>query len=376
MELNLENIKLELNEIEQNIIHSFSILEKVDLNEYPGCTKVAEIEVEVNGETAVLTVGFPKNFPNELPKFYDKRNLFGSIPHKLSNGFLCFTRSESLLLDVRYPASILLGCMIKVKRLIEDGIKGVNQKELIEEFEVYWQQGEKSLDIYAHIDTTNSTLRELNLWNKKLKNDDFIFVAAEKNDSLEKVISRIFHMDVDKASMYRCLYIPLKDDTFLLPPLIGEKWDFGDLKRNVFSNLSEENRKEFNRLVNKPIKGVRSSFEFILIGLPTPKGNVALFGYQMNANLFNFKSPKNKNKYKRQLHPFISKPKDSTLYKVNIERWHPNHLLNRTGGNTGLMDKHILIAGAGSIGSEIAIRFAKAGVKKISLVDFDLLEFE
>src|SRR4051812_15960578 len=115
MQLSLKDIKLELNEIEQNIIRSFSILEEVDLKGYPGCNKVAEIEVEVNGETAVLTVGFPKNFPNELPRFYDKRNLFGAIPHKLSNGFLCFTRSESLILDVRYPASILLHCMMKVK---------------------------------------------------------------------------------------------------------------------------------------------------------------------------------------------------------------------------------------------------------------------
>jgi molybdopterin-synthase adenylyltransferase len=375
MQLSLKDIQSELSELDQNIIRTFSILEEFDIDDYPGCIKVAEIEVEVNGETAVLTVGFPKDFPNALPKFYDKRNLFGAIPHKLSNGFLCFTRSESLILDVRYPASILLNCLIKVIRLIEDGIKGINQQEFMDEFEVYWQS-DTLFRIYAHIDTTNSMLRELNLWNKKADNDEFIIVATEKKDPLEKVINHIFHMDVNKASRFRCLYIPLKEGTFMLPPLNEEKWDFADLKINIFSNLSEENSKEFFRLVNKPIKGVRSSLEFIILGLPTPRGNVALFGYGMNANLFNFKSPKNKNKFKRQLHPFISKPKEATLYKANIERWHPNHLLNRTGGNTGLMDKHILIAGTGSVGSEIAIRFAKAGVKKISLVDFDDLELE
>jgi molybdopterin-synthase adenylyltransferase len=375
MLLTLEDIKLELNEIEQNIISSFSILEGVDLEEYPRCTKVAEIEVQINGETAVLTVGFPEQFPNELPKFYDKRNLFGTIPHKMPNGFLCFTRSESLILDVRYPASILLHCLIKVIKLIEDGMKGINQKEFLDEFEVYWQNN-LLLNIYAHIDTTNTKLRELELWNKPAENDNFIVVAAEKRDSLEKVISRIFHIDVDNANKYRCLYIPLKKGTFLLPPINEEKWDFGDLKNNIFSNLSEENQKEFYRLVNKQINGVRSNLEFIIIGLPTPKGNVALFGYGMNGNVFDFKSRKNKNKLKRHLHPFISKPKDATLYKANIERWHPNHLLNRTGGNTELIDKHILIAGVGSIGSEIAMRFAKAGVRKISLVDFDKLELE
>lgn len=375
MLLTLEDIKLELSEIEQNIISSFTIMEEVDLEEYPGCTKVAELGVQINGETAVLTVGFPEKFPNELPKFYDKKNLFGIIPHKMPNGFLCFTRSESLILDVRYPASILLHCLIKVIKLVEDGMKGINQKEFLDEFEVYWQNN-LLLNIYAHIDTTNSKLRELDLWNKQAENDNIIIVAGEKRDSLEKVISRIFHIDVDKATKYRCLYIPLKEGTFLLPPLNEEKWDFGDLKNNIFSNLSEENRQEFYRLVSKQINGVRSSFEFIIIGLPTPKGNVALFGYGMNGNVFDFKSHKNKNKIKRHLHPFILKPKDAALYKANIERWHPNHLLNRTGGNTELKEKHILIAGVGSIGSEIAMRFAKSGVKKISLVDFDKLELD
>jgi molybdopterin-synthase adenylyltransferase len=375
MQLSLKDIQLELSEIEQNIIREFSILEEFDLDEYSGCTNVAEIEVEVNGETTVLTVGFPEKFPNELPKFYDKRNLFGTIPHKMPNGFLCFTRSESLILDVRYPASILLNCLIKVIKLVEDGLKGINQKEFLDEFEVYWQNN-LLLNIYAHIDTTNTKLRELNLWNKPVENNNFIVIAAEKRDSLEKVISQIFHIEVDKATKYRCLYIPLEEGTFLLPPINEKKWDFGDLKNNIFSNLSEGNRKEFTRLVNKPTKGVRANLEFIIIGLPTPKGNVALFGYGMDGNVFDFKSRKNKNKLKRQLHPFISKPKGATLFKVNIERWHPNHLLNRTGGNTELMNKHLLIAGTGSVGSEIAIRFAKAGVKKISLVDFDDLELE
>ncbi|WP_406878759.1 ThiF family adenylyltransferase [Bacillus cereus] len=374
MELTLEEIKSELDEIDQNIISSFTILGEPDLKEYPGCTKIAEIEIEVCGETAILSVGFPKNFPNELPKFYDKRNLFGSIPHKLSNGFLCFTRNESLIIDARYPASIVLNCLIKIVKLLEDGIKGINKKDFMDEFEVYWQR-KSMLDIFAHIDTTNSIVRELDLWSTKAKNDDVIIVSAEKNHSLEKVISRFFHINVNEANNFRCIYIPLKEGTLLLPPLNDETWDFADWKKSVFFNLSEENKKEFNRLVNKPIKDIRSNLEFIIIGLPISNDNVALFGCGMNGNLFHLKSYKN-NKYKKQIHPFIAKPKDATLYNASINRWHPDHLLNRTGGNTELKDKHILIAGVGSVGSEIAMRFAKAGVKKISLVDYDTLELE
>ncbi|WP_105979202.1 E2/UBC family protein [Bacillus paralicheniformis] len=138
MGINLEEIKTELNEINQDLISSFNILDQVDSKNYSGCTSLAEIEVEICGNPAVLTVGFPKNFPNEIPKFYDSKNQFGEIPHKLANGYLCFTRSESLLMDVRYPASILLNCLEKVIKLIEAGIKGENKDDFMQEFEVYW----------------------------------------------------------------------------------------------------------------------------------------------------------------------------------------------------------------------------------------------
>lgn len=374
MALALEEIKSELEEINQNIISAFNILEEPNLKEYPGCVKIAEIELEICGKNAIITVGFPEKFPNELPKFYDKRNLFGSIPHKLSNGFLCFTRNESLVLDTRYPASILLNCLIKVVKLLEDGIKGINKKDFTDEFEVYWQRN-WVLDIFAHIDTTNPTVRELDLWSTKAKNDDFIIVSAEKNHNLENVISCFFHINVNDDNKFRCIYIPLKEESLLLPPLNEEMWNLADFKKNVFSNLTTGNTKVLNRLINKPVENIRSNLEFIIIGLPMSNGNTALFGCGIKGTMFHLRSHKNSS-HMKQLHPFIAKPKDATLYNASINRWHPNHLLNRTGGNTELNNKHILIAGVGSVGSEIAMRFAKAGVNKVSLIDYDTLELE
>lgn len=378
MDYNLESIQYELDDIEQEIIKSFVFLERVDLQEYPGCKAIAKIEIEVFGEAAVLTVGFPKNFPNELPKFYDKNNHFGSIPHKMSNGFLCFTRSDSLIIDIRYPASILLNCLEKVIVLIEAGIKGENKSDYMDEFEAYWQQIGPPLNIYAHIDTSNTKLRELDLWwyRKQSDYDYSIIIGAEKFQSIEKAIKGIFHIDVKNSNKYRCIYFPLNEGTVISPPVDGEVWGFSELKNNIISNLSEGNKKLFFQIVNRSCKDYRSAFEFIIIGIPSSDNNVSLIGGAMNGNTFNLKSPKNKNKYRKLLHPFVSKPKDVKIFGASIERWHLSFMLNRTGGQTELIDKHVMIAGVGSVGSEVALRFAKAGVKKLTLIDNDTMKLE
>lgn len=148
MGIDLEEIKAELEKIDQELISSFNILDEVDSKKYTGCSSLAEVKVEICGEPAEITVGFPKNFPNEIPKFYDSKDLFGVIPHKLVNGYICFTRSESLLIDVRHPALILLNCLEKVIKLIEAGVKEENIDDFVKEFEVYW--GGSSDHICSH----------------------------------------------------------------------------------------------------------------------------------------------------------------------------------------------------------------------------------
>ena len=374
MEVSLEFIRKQILEMDQTLIRAFNPRDDFDKEKYSGFEAMAEIDVLICEEPAKLTVGFPKRFPNVLPSFYDDENQFGSIPHKLPGGLLCFTRSDSLLIDTRYPSSIVLNCLEKVISLIESGITGENQNDFMEEFEVYWIK-KSFLDIYAHIDTSNERVRELNLWSKNIPENDFFIAASEKKDdieSLEKLVKHLFKIDISNANKFRCFYIPLKEGTFLIPPL-DEKWSFSELKTNILSNLTEENLKTFNRLANRPVKS--TSLEYIIVGLPTPNGNVSLFGFGMTGNKIPFKSHKKNKETQKQVHPFILKPKDMSVYNAKINRWHPSHLIGRAGGHIQLNDKHILIAGVGSIGSEIAMRFAKAGVGKISMVDNDRLEF-
>lgn len=90
------------------------------------------------------------------------------------------------------------------------------------------------LDIFAHIDTTNLTVRELDLWVKKAKDDDFIIVSAEKNNNLEKAINCFFHININDDNKFRCIYIPLQEESLLLPPLYEEMWNLADFKKIFF----------------------------------------------------------------------------------------------------------------------------------------------
>lgn len=371
MAFNIEDLKSELREMGQNKIMDFTILEEVDKHTFWGCVSLAEIKIIVNNKPAVIAVGFPNDFPHELPKFYDHNNIFGDIPHKMINGFLCFTRNDSLLIDSRRPESILLYCVDRVIKLVEIGMKGENKKDFVEEFEVYWGG---VFTVHACIDTTNKKVRELNLWCKNI-NDDILNVATEKTEILNKTIFNLFKLDVKKERKYRCLYIPLKEGTFLFPPL-HNKWSFSKLKENVLSNLSEQNKAQFSHFVKKPVKDISPIYEYVIIGLPKSNGEYSLFGCILNGNTLKLKSFKRKNKGAQQIHPFVLNTKAINFYQTKIKRWHPEYLLNRTGGKRQLKDKHVLIAGLGSVGSEVALRFAKAGVKKISLIDFDDMQFE
>ncbi|MED2974079.1 ThiF family adenylyltransferase [Fictibacillus sp. B-59209] len=375
MRIPFKDLQSDIEEIEQNLLLSMRLLNDVNLDDYPFCDTVAEIEVLVCGEPAVFTIGFPTLFPHTLPLFFDKGNVFGTIPHKTSDGFLCYTRSDSVIIDSRYPGSLLLVCLKKVVQVIEAGLKKENTDEFSVEFEAYWKE-KHNLAVFAYVDTTNTRARELDLWYKETQAKDPVVICAEKGDNVESAIQQLFHIDVKDAKKFRCIYLPLKERSFLSPPDPDNRWDFTVFKQNLVKNLTDTNRKAYTKLIQKPVADVKPGLEFVISGLPLENGNVALFGGTMSGNTIVTKALAQPKNQRIQVHPFVWKPKNSEFLRATIKRWHPNHLLNRTGGQMELTDKHILIAGVGSVGSEVATRLAKAGIGKLTLVDWDVMEVD
>lgn len=55
--------------------------------------------------------------------------------------------------------------------------------------------------------------------------------------------------------------------------------------------------------------------------------------------------------------------------------WHGMKERNLAGSTEALVDAHVVIAGAGGLGSNIAIGLARSGVGHLTLIDFDVVDF-
>jgi molybdopterin-synthase adenylyltransferase len=371
----IEQTLNEISEIDHQLINNIKLAPESHEKRLRGCKQAVYIEIQINGKPSELLVGFPELFPNELPKFFDENNQFGFIPHKEPDGFICFTKSESLIIDVRYPGSILLNCLLKVIEVIENGVKGLNTKDFTKEFEVYWSRQSNVMDLYAHIDTSNKLVRLLDLF-QFVTGDKRLVIAGERNAGLSLPLKQLFHLDIKNGKRSRCLYFPLKRNTFLKPPQYNDSWDYSTVKENILSNLTKDNMNRFRKLLqNSDI--INSQFEFVIIGIPIDDDNMVLFGYEFQISPAQVRTNRRKHKVPiPRIHPLIQRPREQNITPLNINRWHPNHLLNRTGGSPGLTDKTVIVVGAGSVGSEIAMRAAKAGLKKLLIVDYDFMSMD
>lgn len=357
------NLEAELELHEQSMIREIVKISDVNSDIYRGSKNFAEIVIDINDEPATIFVGFKDDYPGSLPLFFDLNNVFGRIPHKEKDGFICFSRSEAIVIDRRYPVSLLLNCLEKVIDLIAKGISGENHEDYQLEFEAYWRHIAKGR-VYGAIDTNNHNVREINLW-CETSESNFTIVASEKNiKGTKAIINTLFHIDIHQEEKYRCIYIPLKRDTSILPPANEEEWDYSVVKSIFTRDITKKHKKQFQKLVKRKDNSVQKRLEFIVFGLPLSNGNTALFAYAMSGTGFDY------------LHPLVQKPKKVKLIPLKIERWHPNYLLNRTGGNTEVSNKHVAIVGVGSVGSEIATRFAKSGIQHLTVIDNDILEMD
>lgn len=95
-------------------------------------------------------------------------------------------------------------------------------------------------------------------------------------------------------------------------------WDFTTLKNNIFKNLSSDNKQEFQRLIRQKSKDITAGRESVIIGLPIQNGNTILFGCTLSGHYSNLKNIK-KNRVINQIHPFVLKPKNMSIYPKNIK---------------------------------------------------------
>ncbi|RKD26474.1 hypothetical protein BEP19_16680, partial [Ammoniphilus oxalaticus] len=257
-------------------------------------------------------------------------------------------------------------------QVIEEGVKGTNVEDFQTEFEAYWRQQDGIEEIYSFISESNDDVRELNLW-VFFHEKRTTTIAAEPKFNMPDLARSFFHMDMKSAYRSRCIYLPLKKETQLIPSTLDLS-EIKNLRGNILSNLSPSNQERLRKIFKRKQRLVPFQ-EFIIIGLPLSNGRLALFGIRFwIREVTHMKNRKNKVIPTIRLHPLVMSPATMTAHPLSVKRFHPQFQLNRTGGNAELINKHAVVIGVGSIGSEVATGLAKLGLAKLTFVDPDVLD--
>lgn len=300
----------------------------------------------VNGNGFDLSVGLDTDFPYSMPHIFLNKKLYGIYPHVEDNGWVCYFRRQGTVVDAQRPKDILSNAL----DLVKDRIIGLSDSEIrveiTNEFEAYLNRVEEIKHIRSYL-TIGNELKEI------------IFVDGKENFicEFESQVDSFYNQKVKRNFRVRnAIYLPL-DSQNVEPPL-DKFWSLDEIKELIHRNLKKESWESLNKLLKKRKLGNK---EFLLISIPRHDKENILIGIDFHNT---------ENEY-----PILENGFAHKLFPYRIHRLDSNFLLNRGGVSTKLEEKKILLIGLGSIGGFIAEGLADIGVRKMTFIDNDRLEY-
>jgi len=291
--------------------------------------------VEGTMEVAGLTLRFgfwlPDDFPAALPKVFGLSPELLRLPHIDEHHLVCAFEGENTLLDYRREQDLVRETVQRVRRVVEDGLLGLNRGDFFAEFEAYWP---RELEVPSVVVAGDEPMRI------KASFDGHQLVALAPSD--DEIHS---HFPNKAKQLKRAVYLPL--EPFELAgrhPRDLCSWD--DLVPLLSDNSSKFARA--HRVAKKQILPV-------VVGVPRRDGERALVGillrrFTADGSLLTARP--------REAQPF-------TVARFDADRVRERLPLTRQGGR-------IVVVGCGSVGGHLAHALAWTGVRELVLVDPDL----
>lgn len=300
---------------------------------------------------------FDKLFPFSMPKVLLLEDEFiGRIPHVNIKGMLCIDESDSIIINYKVPEDLISCTIESAIELLDSGSLKINRMELIDEYEGFFDCiSERIPGNVIGGDTPQKIY--LKIWrpkNNRQSEGKPFFVQGEGLQLPNR------YSNFSKTSSFqtiKAIYIPTENS--MLPPQGKNGLDMN----YIYQLLSMAGTQHLSA-ISKIISKYKLSTQFyILFGLPRSKKTRSLV-------LFRHKS-------KTPLpHPIKEKSSKWDIKPYLINRHEKSYLLERGGADLELSDKRVTIVGCGSVGSEITVMLAKAGVGHFTLIDFDFLEID
>ncbi|HBK5010461.1 TPA: ThiF family adenylyltransferase, partial [Enterococcus faecium] len=299
-----------------------------------------------------LKIEIPKHFPLVLPRIYihnfDHLGLY--LPHVEKDGLVCFSSDINYLVDKENSELVLLQCVNKTIKTIEEGLKGLNKNDFRKEFVAFWDKQENQISLFY--------LCEPALFIKSV--DTIMYgkslVALDKENELQlNAASRLFNGEKEDTHELDAYYVPIRNKNNIMPPKNNKAWSKKDILQIVKKNVTGANKRFFLKLEK------RKNRHNVLLILDIPieeKSNNVIIGFLFTKQSGSIKDYK------------------GTPRTVLVQRHDELYLVNRTSGENYGLGANIAIVGVGSVGSKIAENLGPLGVRKMTLIDNDCFQAE
>lgn len=313
-------------------------------------------------------VVFLPDFPLSFPKVFLSESDFNDIkyvPHLQVDKLICVFKNNSEP-NVRRPEEVLEEALKRAKKVLEEGIGKTNEKDYNDEFEAYWNSN------YSKKDIVNKSFL---LLNEEPLEETFKLLLLEKPVNQ---FHHVIHQNEDIAVNFKTF---LKDQKIRFNETTGyvieelklfQKPPFDKTNKEVFEaieDLDSEFFKKYISLIND-----KNSLKLFLFSKEI-NSEIRYFGWlhseaKLNKNGFRTKSLNN---YKA-LSTFQCNEK---IYRISPEVYTHRRLIKRSAGDINENEpKKFVLAGVGSIGSNLIHYLNSSLNPEFKLIDTDVLEVE
>ncbi|WP_050699791.1 E2/UBC family protein [Dysgonomonas sp. BGC7] len=356
----LESAFTELSKSE-SIIRDFKDLKKGYIEKWEFNT-----EIQVNSFLVEVSfyMYFKESFPLSIPKIYvteDSYNKLKYIPHLDSDRSICIFEEDTLILDPDNPKGIILICLRRIKKIIQEGLEGSNSDDFRNEIKAYWVQQyseEPEVKILSYLNLlsiypTETCLIKLNKLEPHYRGFSYIL-------SDEAKVSSLF-LEFFRVKGYK---LKEQEALFLSDYKLEEQPPYSIKNKDLQTKISCESFPLFRKYINQSLPISKYIFfrngEHILGWVHT--------AFNTKRNGFR---PGTLNNWKI----FTNFQKNDYVNRIYVNTYNNDRIEKRTAGIIQPKLK-FLIAGLGSVGSNLIYFLNAVNYPDYKLIDEDILTIE
>ncbi len=346
-----------------------------EIFDYPSSEMCILLEVEyLDSKEMVQSVDMhlrlSSHFPLELPKIFlpkEHRHKFELLPHVEESGNICLYDTETISFDFNNPVGLAKECIRKARRILEEGLAKTNFLDYEDEFQSYWirSYGEKDCVDLGLLNITGESLDSEKI--KLLKLDPathiYNYIVHQDEPHAHNFIEFLTSKKIKIVNQDVCYLGQIKLE--IVPPFSMTNKAIAKLVRS----LDVKTQKSFKRYIN------RKSVEKMVLATINIKGKLSLIGWMHKPLRVSKRRPgfrKGILDNNQLLSTFQAGDYVSRFFPTIFS---PTQQTFRTTGIVGTEQRHFnfLVAGIGSIGSNLVTILNSYFLPEFRLVDFDIL---